>query len=86
LLVRIDRQLYQARLLEEGRIALDRGERVRRAKATNRISEASLLLAAAFPHICLPQQEFLAHNERNGVDRPLLRHLREKVGEYRMRV
>ena len=41
LLVRIDRQLYQARLLEEGRIALDR---------------------------LLP------------------RHLREKVGEYRMRV
>ena len=41
LLVRIDRQLYQARLLEEGRIALDR---------------------------------------------PLPRHLREKVGEYRMRV
>jgi hypothetical protein len=86
LLVRIDRQLYQARLLEGGRIALDRGERVRRAKATNRITEASLLLAAAFPHMGLPQQEFLAHSERNGLDHLLLRHLRKMVCEYRMRV
>jgi hypothetical protein len=86
LLVRIDRQLYQARLLEEGRIAPDRGEKVRQAKATNRVAEAALLLAEAFPHISLPRQEFLAHNEKNGLDRPLLRHLRQKVGEYRMRV
>ena len=88
LLVRIDRQLYQARLLEEGKIALDRGEKVRQAKATNRITEAALLLAEAFPHIGLHQGEFLAHNEplKNGLDRPLLRHLHEKVGKYRMRV
>ena len=76
--------MHQARLLEEGRIALDRGEKVRQAKATNRLTEAALLLAEAFPHVSLPQQEFLAHNERNGLDRPLLRRLREKVGEYRM--
>jgi hypothetical protein len=87
-LVRIDRQLYQARLLEEGKIALDRGKQVRQAKATNRITEAALLLAEAFPHLGLHQEEFLAHNDlpKNGLDRPLLRHLREKVGKYRMRI
>jgi hypothetical protein len=88
LLVRIDRQLYQARLLEEGKIALDRGEKVRQAKATNRITEAALLLGEALPHLGLHQGEFLAHNElpKNGLDRPLLRHLQERVGKYRMRV
>ena len=71
-----------------GRIALDRGEKVRQAKATNRITEAALLLAEAFPHIGLYLGEFLAHNEplKNGLDRPLLRHLHEKGGEYRMRI
>ena len=88
LLVRIDRQLYQARLLEEGRIGLDRGRKVRQAKAANRITEAALLLAEAFPHIHLPQREFLAHTElpENGLKRPLLRHLHEEVSEYRTRV
>jgi hypothetical protein len=87
LLVRIDRQLYQARLLEEGKIGLDRGEKVRQAKATNRITEAALLLGEAFPDVGLQRGEFLAHNPpKNGLDRPLLRHLQEKIGKYRMRV
>jgi hypothetical protein len=47
-----------------------------------------LLLAEAFPHIGLRRREFLAYNEpsKNGLDHPLLRHLHEKVGKYRMRV
>jgi hypothetical protein len=87
-LVRIDRQLYQARLLEEGKIGLEHGRKVRQAKAVTRITEAALLLGEAFPHIRLPKREFLAHRGllKNGLNRPLLRHSREKVGEYRMRV
>lgn len=88
LLVRIDRQLYQARLLEDGKIGLNRGQKVRQAKATNRITEAALLLAEAFPHLHLPQQEVLMHKEllESGLNRPLLQQLREKVSEYRLRV
>jgi hypothetical protein len=86
--VRIDRPLYQARLLEEGKIGLERSRKVRQAKAANRITEAALLLAEAFPRIRLPQREFLVHKElpENGLNRSLLRHLREKVSEYRTRV
>jgi hypothetical protein len=88
LLVRIDRQLYQARLLENGKIGINRGQEVRQAKAANRIIEAALLLAEAFPRIHLPQQEILMYKEllESGLNRPLLQQLRDKDSEYRRRV
>ena len=88
LLVRIDRQLYQARLLAAGKIGLDRGQKVRQAKAANRTIEAALLLAEALPHLRLPQQEILMHKEllEGGLNQPLLQQLHEKVSKYRWRV
>ena len=88
LLVRIDRQLYQARLLETGKIGLNRGWKIRQAKAANRVTEAALLLTEAFPHIRFPQQEFLTHKRilESGPNPPLLRRLREYVRKYRLQV